>query len=397
MTGSLRVQNGIYQAIIRYKDTAGNKKSISRSTGYTEKGNKKKAEAKLSELMEEFKHLEAGYIPDEAESDDKILFTDAVKQWLESKENTIERSTYEGYMSYVDCHILPYFGKLNLYLHEVTPQHIKDYYEDRFRRGRKDGKSGGLSVRSIRKHSIVLKQVLSEAVITERIVRNPASGVPFPQNKKSEFKGVFLTNDEANEMLKAFGGHELEAMIYMTLYYGLRRSEALGLRWSAIDFENNKLKINHTVVKHMSIEYKNKTKTDSSKRTLDLLDDVKDMLLKLKAQQAKNQKLFGREYNRSDYIFKYADGSLYRPDSVTRSFQRVLKRHGLSQIGFHDLRHSTASIMYDMGCDVKEIQYWLGHADIETTLQIYTHISKSREKATATNLNGIFKLKSGGM
>ena len=280
-------------------------------------------------------------------------------------------------------------------MHEVTPQHIKDYYEDRFRRGRKDGKSGGLSVRSIRKHSIVLKQVFSEAFINEPTKRNPATGVPFPQNKKPEFKAVFLTSSEANELLKVFSGHELEAMVYVTLYYGLRRSEALGLKWSAIDFENSKLKINHTVVKHVSIEYKNKTKTDSSKRSLDLLDDVKGVLLRLKERQAKDQKLFGREYMKSDYIFKWQDGRLYRPDYVTRSFQRVLKRHGLAQIRFHDLRHSTASIMYDMGCDVKEIQYWLGHADIETTLQIYTHISKSREKATATNLNGIFKLKSG--
>ena len=72
----------------------------------------------------------------------------------------------------------------------------------------------------------------------------------------------------------------------------------------------------------------------------------------------------------------------------------MLKNNGLDIIRFHDLRHSTASIMYDMGCDIKEIQHWLGHADIETTLQIYTHISKFREKATATNLNGIFKLKS---
>jgi integrase len=92
------------------------------------------------------------------------------------------------------------------------------------------------------------------------------------------------------------------------------------------------------------------------------------VLLKLKERQDENRKLFGKEYQKSDYIFKYADGTLFRPDSATRSFQRVLKNHGLAQMRFHDLRHSTASIMYEMGCDVKEIQYWLGHADIETTL-----------------------------
>ena len=393
MTGSLRVKSGIYQAVIRYKDKDGKKVSISRSTGYTEKGNKKKAEDKVKEFIEQFKHLEYGYISEKTNGDNKILFTDAVKQWLKNKENTVDRSTYEGHTIYVNKHIIPYFEKMNLSVHEVTPQHIKDYYQYKFRGGRRDKKPGGLSIAAIKKHGNILKQVFNEAFINEPDRKNPARDVKMPAKEEQKIDGVFLTVDEANKMLQAFSGHELEAMIYVTLYYGLRRSEVLGLKWGAVDFENNKIKINHTVVKNLTVEYKNKTKTSSSTRTLDLLVDVKDMLLKLKKQQAEDLRTFGKEYKKSDYIFKYADGSLFRPDSTTRSFQRVLKNHELTNMRFHDLRHSTASIMYDMGCDVKEIQYWLGHANIETTLQIYTHISKLREKATATNLNGIFKLK----
>ena len=103
MTGSLRVQNGIYHAIIRYKDTNGKKTSLSRSTGYAEKGNKKKAEARLAELIEELKYLEFGYIPDEADSDDEVLLTDAVKQWLEGKENKIGRTAIYGGISVRIC------------------------------------------------------------------------------------------------------------------------------------------------------------------------------------------------------------------------------------------------------------------------------------------------------
>jgi len=395
MTGSLRVQNGIYQAIIRYKDKDGNKKSLSRTTGYETKGNKKKADEKLNELIEEFKYLEYGYVPEKIYSDNKALFTDVIKQWLKNKENTVDRSTYDGHTIYVNKHIIPYFKKLNLFVNEVTPQHVKDYYNYKFRGGRCDKKSGGLSIASIKKHGSILKQVFAEAFINDPHKKNPARDVKLPAKDDQKLDGVFLTLDEANTMLQAFSGHELEAMVYMTLNYGFRRSEALGLKWGAVDFDSGKIKINHTVVKNLSVEYKNKTKTDASQRTLDLLDDVKNMLLKLKEQQSENQKIFGKAYKKSDYIFKYADGSLFRPDSVTRSFQRVLKKHGLTPMRFHDLRHSTASIMYDMKCDVKEIQFWLGHRDIETTLQIYTHISKLREKATATNMNGIFKLKSG--
>ena len=393
MTGSLRIQNGVYQAVIRYKDKDGKKRSISRSTGYEERGNKKKAEAKLNEFIEHLRHLEEGYVPDKPANDGRVLFVDAVNQWLVNKKDTVDKSTYEGHTIYVNKHILPYFEQLNLYVDEVTPHDIKKYYDHKYKKGRRDGKSGGLSIASLKKHGSILRQIFDEAFINDPAKKNPARGVKLPARDTQKTECVFLTRDEANIMLQAFDGHELEALVYITLYYGLRRSEALGLRWSAIDFDKGKIVINHTVVKNLSVEYKNKTKTDSSKRTLDLLDDVRDVLLKLKDRQAENRKMFKREYKNSDYIFKNIDGGLFRPDSLTRSFQRVLKRQGLAQMRFHDLRHSTASIMYDMGCDVKEIQYWLGHANIETTLQIYTHISKLREKATATNLNGIFKLK----
>ena len=193
-------------------------------------------------------------------------------------------------------------------------------------------------------------------------------------------------------MLQAFTGHELQAMVYVTLYYGLRRSEALGLRWSSINFEENTIKIEHTVVKMMSVEYKDSTKSKTSKRTLPLLSDVREVLLKLKDKQSENRRIFGNTYKDSDYIFKWQDGKLYRPDYITRSFQRVLKKHGLKKMRFHDLRHSTASILYDMGWDLKAIQNWLGHADIETTGNIYTHISESRKQAAAKNLERTFTI-----
>jgi len=385
MTGSLHERYGTYYAVLSYKDKNKKYKTKWIPTGYEIKGNKTKAKTKIDEFIEQYRHLEYN------EADGKnILFTDAIRQWLENKKNKIERSTYEGYLNYAESHILPYFEPKKLYLQDITPRHIKDYYEDKFKGGRKDGKEGGLSVRSIKKHSIVFKQVFKEAVITEQIPRNPATGVPFPKNEKPEFKGIFLTGEEANRMLQAFAGHELQAMVYVTLYYGLRRSEVLGLRWSSVNFEENTIKIEHTVVKMMTVEYKDKTKSKTSARTFPLLADVREVLLKLKEKQNESRKIFGNTYKDSDYIFKWQDGRLYRPDYVTRSFQRVLKKHGLKVIRFHDIRHSTASILYDKGWDLKDIQDWLGHADIETTGNIYTHISNQRKQTTAKSLENTF-------
>ena len=352
MTGRLHERNGKYHAVLFYKDKTNKKARLWRSTGYDVRGNKKKAEAKLREFIEENRHLEYS-----KEDNDKILFTDAIKQWFKGKKGKVERSTYEGYITYVNSHILPYFEKLKLYLSEVTPKHIRDYYEYKFRNGRIDGK-GGLNVQSIKKHSVILKQVFDEAVISEQIVRNPAGTVPLPKQEQN-MRAIFLTGDEANKLLQAFVGNQLQAIVYVTLYYGLRRSEALGLKWSAVDFESGTIKIEHTVVKNLSIEYKDSTKTKTSMRTFPLLDDVREILLRLKDEQAENRQIFGDTYNDSDYIFVWRDGKLYRPDYITREFQRVLKANRLNHMRYHDLRHSTASILYDKGWDQGEsIYFW---------------------------------------
>ena len=386
MTGRLHERDGKYTVILFYMDKNRKKKQKWLATGLEIKGNKKKAESKVKELMEQYRHLEYN----ENDRNTKPLFVEAVEEWLKHKENKVERSTYEGHKTYVSKHIIPYFEPLGLHIDEVTPKHIKDYYEYKFSGGRQDNKTGGLNVQSIKKHSTIIKQVLNEAVIAEQIVRNPASNVPLPKQDKPEVERKFLTGEEANKLLQAFGGHDLQAIVYVTLYYGLRRSEALGLRWSAVNFEENTATINHTVVKNLSIEYKDKTKSKKSMHTFPLLADVKDLLLKLKKQQDENRRIFKKAYNENDYIFKWQDGTLYRPDYVTRAFQRVLKNHGLPRMRFHDLRHSTASILHDKGWDLKDIQDWLRHADIETTGNIYVHISESRKQVTAKDLDKTF-------
>ena len=289
--------------------------------------------------------------------------------------------------------MIPYFKKLKLYLDKVTPKHIRDYYEYKFKSGRLDGKPGGLDIQSIKKHSMVLKLILNDAFIAEEIYRNPAANVPLPkQQDKSVYKGVFLTGEEANKMLQAFSGHDLQVLIYVTLYYGLRRSEVLGLRWSSIDFEKGTLTINHTVVKHLTVDYKDKTKTETSNYEFPLLEDVKPLLLKLKEQQQENRHDYGKEYIDSDYVFVWQNGKLYLPDYITRTFQKVLNNHGFLKMRFHDLRHSTASILHEKGWSMKDIQEWMRHANIDMTANIYTHISNIRKQTMAKDLEKTFIL-----
>ena len=127
-----------------------------------------------------------------------------------------------------------------------------------------------------------------------------------------------------------------------------------------------------------------------------LIDDVREALLEQRKRQQENKEKYGAAYKDSDYIFTWEDGTLYRPDYVTRGFQRVLKAHGLPMMRFHDLRHSTASILYDKGWDLKDTQSWLRHSSVEVTGDIYTHITEARRARMAAELNSTFDIGNNG-
>lgn len=383
LTARLQDKGGKYYCVINYKDGDSRKQKWI-SLGISSKESKTKALKLMDAKRAEFESTLC-------RSGDTTLFVDYIKKWLDGRKDVVGITTWEGYQTYVYTHIIPYFEPLKLLLVDVRPIHIKQYYEYKYTCGRLDGKEGGLSITALKKHSIILKQVLDCAVLEEFIPANPTAVVKMPAREVPTREKKFLTLAEANEVIKAFAGHPLQAMIYVTLYYGLRKSEVLGLRWSAVDFEKNTLTLNHTVVKTKSgYLAKDTMKTSSSYRTYELIEDVRDVLLQLREQQAVNKRLFGSEYEDNDYIFKWENGKLFRPDTVTRTVERHLRDKGLSEITYHSLRHSTASILYDMGWDILDIKHWLRHSSIDVTADIYTHISQNRKASLSKKLAGTF-------
>lgn len=266
---------------------------------------------------------------------------------------------------------------------DLSARHIKDYINHLRTNGRLDGKKGGLSDASVKKHLSVLKQALNEAVIFGYISHNPAAPVKIRRSQRpySE-KVVMMTASEAQKVIDAFKEHPLRPVVVLAFYYGLRRSEVLGLRWSAIDFERNELRIEHTVVKSLTIEAKDSTKTVSSRAVYDLLPDVRKMLLEMYEKRPPD----------TEYIHVWPDGRFFRPDYITRGFQRQLKRAGLPRMRFHDLRHSTASILFDRGMSVEDVKNWLRHDDIETTSNICLHYGRGRKKLISNEMNGMFQI-----
>lgn len=306
-----------------------------------------------------------------------------LNQWLALQEVNLQRSTYESLQTYFPRHIIPYFDTLDVELEDLKPMQVQYYAKVKLNGGRLDGKEGGLSLVSVKKHISVLKQALNDAVLFGYITSNPANHVRLPRKVQNiSPRTVFLSADEAQRLIDALQGSKMLPIVLIALLYGLRRSEVLGLRWEAINFQQDTLTINHTVVKSLTIEAKNSTKTASSRRTFQLLPEVREIL----------QEMYHQRRDGAVYVFERSDGTPMRPDCVTRSFQRELKRAGFPHMRFHDLRHSTASILFDRGWSLEDVKNWLGHTDIETTSNIYLHYGSERKIMVGNDLAGLLKV-----
>jgi integrase len=169
----------------------------------------------------------------------------------------------------------------------------------------------------------------------------------------------------------------------LTVLFGLRRSEVLGLKWDSVNFELGLITIKHTVVRYEEVYEKDTTKTTSSYRSYPLSEDVKQILISIKDKENEKRKLFGKEYIENDYIFKWDNGKPYAPDYITSKFAKLLKSNNLPHIRFHDLRHSCATLMRHEGVKLEDIQKWLGHSQISTTEKIYAHFSEDQHKNSA--------------
>lgn len=146
------------------------------------------------------------------------------------------------------------------------------------------------------------------------------------------------------------------------------------------------MKIKHTVCKVTKVVEKNKTKNATSHRTFPLTEDAVKIFIAAKQDEERNRRALGREYIENNYVFKWQDGRPYSPDYISHRFNSLLKKHNLPHIRFHELRHSCASILITLGFSLKDVQEWLGHADIKMTANIYAHLDVTRKNKVAASL-----------
>ena len=240
-----------------------------------------------------------------------------------------------------------------------------------------------------------IRKALQYALKLGLIDFNPADRVERP--KKNKYVATTYNEKELENLFSVVKGKRIEFAVTLGAFYGLRRSEIVGIKWDAIDFERKTFTIKHTVTEVMldgkvTMVDKERTKTKSSYRTLPLVKPFEELLLRMRAEQETNRRVCGSAYSRKylDYIYVNELGELVRPNFITQNFTIVLANNKLKKIRFHDLRHSCASLLYAHGVSLKEIQEWLGHSDISTTSNIYTHLDYSSKVSSANAILSVF-------
>lgn len=382
VTASLQIRNGIYQAVLSYKK---NEKWETKwkSTGIKAiKGNKKKAENKKEEIRKKFQEE----INSDNIDNEDILFIDYMKKWLKMISSSVEPTTLNGYQGVINGRMTDYFKNTKITLQNIKPKHIQEFYQYLL--------DEGLSGNTVKHYHANIRKALQYAMKTDIILSNPADKVDLP--KIEEYKPKFYTSDEVKILLNEVIGTKLEIPVMIDCFYGFRRSEVIGLKWSAVDFENDTITIDHTITQsNGKLIIRDKTKTKSSKKTLPLEPIVKSFLIELKEKQKNNRELCRDSYNKDylEYICVDNCGNIIRPDYVTETFLKLLKRKNLKIIRFHDLRHTCASILLKNGANMKEIQAWLGHSNYNTTANLYAHLDSSSVNNTGKVMADVFNTK----
>lgn len=320
-------------------------------------------------------------------------FGEWILYYLENyKKNEVKKTTYDTYLVYYRKHIQDSVIS-EIPLSKLAANMLQAYYNKKL--------AEGYNVKTVKHIQVIINAALSHAEKMRLIPDNVNRLTTLP--KKQAYNASVLSATEIQTILHDAKNDELYPIVVLTLFTGLRKGEAMALKWSNIDFENKELHIVGSLCRVATGEEQNghqiytykimEPKTAKSKRTVPLLEIVIEALY----MQAERQKILKQEnqvvYEDQDYVFARYDGRYLDQRTFTEHYNNFLQKHGIHHIRFHDLRHSFASILLEAGESPKVIQELLGHSTITTTMDIYAHVSQSAKRNTIHRLDSLVQKK----
>ena len=385
---SVQSKKGRLYAVMQVKKD-GTTKPVWRALGLPEGANKTKVNKAFREVVAQYEQefweeQERGGRPPA-----DIPVYDYLVSYLKRVEPELQKNTIVSYRSMTNGKIRRYFQRRpQLTVGNLKPQDIQDFYQSLF--------ADGVVANTVIHYHALLRRAFQQAFKEERIDANPFDRVGRP--KKNKFHGENYTQEELLTLLHLARGDVIYPAILLAGAMGLRRSEALGVRWSRIDWEKRTVLLDTKIVEYREngkkqVEPVEEMKNKSSRRTLPLPDPVVEMLQVQKEHREVYRKMFQGSYSTQylDYVCVNQLGELLRPSYVTDHFRELLEKYGLRHIRFHDLRHTFASLLINQDVPLINVSNFLGHSDLSTTANIYAHLDKASKQASAAVISDILQ------
>lgn len=385
---SVQSKKGRLYAVMQVKKD-GTTKPVWRALGLPEGANKTKVNKAFREVVAQYEQefweeQERGGRPPA-----DIPVYDYLVSYLKRVEPELQKNTIVSYRSMTNGKIRRYFQRRpKLTVGNLKPQDIQDFYQSLF--------ADGVVANTVIHYHALLRRAFQQAFKEERIDANPFDRVGRP--KKNKFHGENYTQEELLTLLHLARGDVIYPAILLAGAMGLRRSEALGVRWSRIDWEKRTVLLDTKIVEYREngkkkVEPVEEMKNKSSRRTLPLPDPVVEMLQVQKEHREVYRKMFQGSYSTQylDYVCVNQLGELLRPSYVTDHFRELLEKYGLRHIRFHDLRHTFASLLINQDVPLINVSNYLGHSDLSTTANIYAHLDKASKQASAAVISDILQ------
>lgn len=295
-----------------------------------------------------------------------------ITRWLAYKKNQVRPRTYDSYQMYLNRHVKPVIGHFRL--QKLRAQDVQKMLD-----------AEDMEPRSIKAVRDILRNALNDAVRWGECERNQAAHAQPPAQVRTQVAA--MTPKEAVKLLKGCEGDRLEALYRVTLAVGLRRSEALGLKWEDVDLEKGSLQIRRGLHRAPGVGLVlEEPKSAQSRRDVALPGMAIKALKSHRKRQAAERLRAGKRWQNTGHVFTTLHGRPVDPNLVSREFRELATKAGLD-LTFHQLRHGAATLMLTQGVALKTVQETLGHSTIAVTADIYGHVVPELKRGAASAID----------
>jgi integrase len=338
---------------------------------------RREAEAALAQWLADIEH-------GTAIEPSKLTVRDYLLSWLETYgRSNLRPTTYRSYEQLVRLHILPSLGALPL--QKLQPAHLQAFYAEKLKGGRADGNAGGLAPRTVRYLHAIIREALDQGVKWQTVARNAADATEPPRAERPHI--ATWDADHVRQFLSITADDTYNPLWLVLLTTGLRRGEALGLRWQDVDLTTATAHVRQSLVEMGGRGTIQAPKTASGRRVVALSPTCVTALREHRSRQLARLLPKATPWRDHDLIFTTGDGLPLGPRNVVRRFKALAVRAGVPAIRLHDTRHTHATLLLKHGVHAKIVSERLGHATIGITLDTYSHVLPDMQRQAADSID----------